>query len=85
MRTCLKCGNEIPRRANQSNYRYSTRKYCSQVCCRAYMKENHIGWFATSPTTVGAKKKHKWNDLDITPYLNNDDLPEPTSYKEDDF
>jgi hypothetical protein len=38
------------------------------------MRENKIGWFATSPTLRGQKPKHKWDDLKTTPYLNNDDI-----------
>ena len=71
---CKQCQGLVLQRPNESNYRYKQKKYCSQICCRAYMKENKIGWWAAPAVKSKGKPKHKWNDLSIQPYLNNDEI-----------
>lgn len=73
MKTCLTCNKDILQKVGESNYKYNRKKFCSQECCRAYMRENKLGWYATAK--VAAKlPRHSWDDLDVAPYLSDDDL-----------
>jgi endogenous inhibitor of DNA gyrase (YacG/DUF329 family) len=44
-RTCQNCGKPIVKRENENNFRYKTRKYCSDECYHTYMREHKLGWY----------------------------------------
>lgn len=46
---CQFCQEPIIQRANENNYRYQRRKFCSQYCYNKYMRTNKLGWYAHFP------------------------------------
>ena len=40
------------------------------------MKANKIGWWAAPAVRSKGKPHHRWDDLSIQPYLNNDEVAE---------
>jgi len=63
MKTCQHCGENILQKANESNYRYQQKKFCSPEHCRAYMREHHLGWFS-GPQKNAPRAKGAWQELD---------------------
>ncbi len=44
-RYCQNCKKPIIKRENENNFRYKTRKYCSDTCYHEYMRVNKLGWY----------------------------------------
>ena len=70
MRPCLRCGKDIPKKPHESKARYEGKKFCSQVCAKAYMKENKIGWFSNDIHTQRTNRKDWFDETDITETTN---------------
>ena len=45
MHLCLVCEKELIKRPYESKARYASKKFCSQVCSRKYLKEHKMGWW----------------------------------------
>ncbi len=85
-KTCQQCQGPILQRPNESNYRYKQKKFCSQICSHKWMKEQKVGWYAAPAIRSAGKAKHKWDDLSIQPYLNNDEVvPDGRADSEDNY
>ena len=56
---CINCGNTIPKKTYESVNRYKSRKFCSQLCSRAYMRINQIGWFKQGALSINKKKDNE--------------------------
>lgn len=44
-RYCQNCKELIVQRTNENNFRYKTRKFCSDKCYHEYYKSNKLGWY----------------------------------------
>lgn len=82
---CKQCQGLILQRPNESAYRYKQKKYCSQVCSHAHMKENKVGWYASPAVKISGKPKHHWDDLSVQPYLNDDNVVTEKELNEDRY
>jgi len=45
IKVCQNCGKEIIKRDNENAYRYTRRKYCSQLCYNLLMRREGRGWY----------------------------------------